>query len=94
MSYEAIKEKEQRDRHMREMNRAKNALEEIKQLKVSTGPNSQAIANISTKVHKIVTERDAKKTFSDLEATLLLSKGELNDRIRLAMSEEEQNMKE
>lgn len=64
------------------MNRAKNAMQELKRLRISEGPEEKNVFKISEKVKKLEVEREMKKTEADYDATEALSKGELNDKIR------------
>ncbi len=75
------------------MNRAKNAVQELKRLRINEGPADKGVMRISEKVKKLEKERDQKRTEADFDATEALSKGELNDKIRKGIQEEEEIQK-
>ena len=94
MNFEAMVEKEKRAKQEQDMNRAKVAVEQIKRARHQEGPEDPAVYNISKRVNKVITERGMQKTEADFDATIALSKGAVNDRIRQGMREEGRVMQE
>lgn len=71
------------------MNRAKLAVAEIKRRRVEEGPEDSGVFIVSQKVGRVVVEREKLKQKEDyFDATLAMSKGVLNDRIREGIKEE------